>query len=554
MTSWPVQALLTTGLLCWAGTTVAEPTVGATTVLGPFTGEGAKLHPDNLSPHKIEYFGTDLGFTYEHKGQLQILFGDTMANGVGDPIEASTGRKFEDSFGSIDLSGWPDPSLITAENIPLIRLGQNPGSTEMAAINPGHAMEGFKTPVGGFSNGKQEFGLFFTFKPQACASDEDCLNSMQCDTGLGYFGPPASTDEGVTFGCVDSSSPLCKTETLVAAAESEMASSGFCVDRGSSVWADSPIGRTSAMGVKLLVGTRSAENPKIYTTDHEWITSRFMNIAARTVRNFEPGKRPGSATQNYLPADGSGAHPRVFLWGRPGFVGVKSTGRDLGLYFAYVDLPEGPGYHWDLNYFSGTDQSGQPMFSPDEGDAVAIDLDSSAAGVQATEVHDVVDQESIAWVEPLKKWVMFYGGGMVTLPIEPALPLCGVLQLFAGEECGQVVIGNGAFRMRTADFPWGPWSPPQDIIEAGDPAVAGSGQYGVGGMLRHPACTEPGCAPHTPAREANPMEYGFFYSANIIEQWTLPAGNGADIIWNASTWDPYRVILLRTRINTRHEP
>jgi len=44
------------------------------------------------------------------------------------------------------------------------------------------------------------------------------------------------------------------------------------------------------------------------------------------------------------------------------------------------------------------------------------------------------------------------------------------------------------------------------------------------------------------------VEYGWFYAANIIEQWTRPAGDGVDIIWNASTWDPYRVILLRTHI------
>jgi hypothetical protein len=43
-------------------------------------------------------------------------------------------------------------------------------------------------------------------------------------------------------------------------------------------------------------------------------------------------------------------------------------------------------------------------------------------------------------------------------------------------------------------------------------------------------------------------EYGFLYSANIIEQWTRPAGRAVDIYWNASTWDPYRVILLKTRI------
>ena len=68
-------------------------------------------------------------------------------------------------------------------------------------------------------------------------------------------------------------------------------------------------------------------------------------------------------------------------------------------------------------------------------------------------------------------------------------------------------------------------------------------------MLRHPACTVDGCAPHTKARDVNPNEYGFLYSANIIEQWIKPVGDGVDIIWNASTWDPYRVILLRTRID-----
>jgi hypothetical protein len=67
-------------------------------------------------------------------------------------------------------------------------------------------------------------------------------------------------------------------------------------------------------------------------------------------------------------------------------------------------------------------------------------------------------------------------------------------------------------------------------------------------MLNHPDCVQEGCAPKTDARDANRREYGFFYSANIIEQWTKAVDGGVDIIWNASTWDPYRVILLRTRI------
>ena len=43
-------------------------------------------------------------------------------------------------------------------------------------------------------------------------------------------------------------------------------------------------------------------------------------------------------------------------------------------------------------------------------------------------------------------------------------------------------------------------------------------------------------------------DYGWLYGANIIEEWSRPAGKGVDVIWIASTWDPYRVIMLRTRI------
>ena len=191
--------------------------------------------------------------------------------------------------------------------------------------------------------------------------------------------------------------------------------------------------------------------------------------------------------------------------------------------------------------------NGTARFSLQERDAEPLDLDSSRTGVQAEELHDISDQMSVAWVEPLGKWVMFYGGGLTRLPT-PVLKQCGVLELFVGAECTAVNMGNGAVRMRTADDPWGPWTPPQDVIAGGVPADGPIEQYGPGGALRHAACIEPTCAPHSDMFAYHPDEYGFFYSANIIEQWIRPAGNGVDILWNASTWDPYRVVLLRTHI------
>jgi hypothetical protein len=271
-----------------------------------------------------------------------------------------------------------------------------------------------------------------------------------------------------------------------------------------------------------------------------------VNPSVSTVRDFDPDR--GSGGQDYRPAQHGGGNSKVFVWGRPAFVGVAAHGRPAGSYFAYASLNEGPDNLGQLNFFSGLDENGNPGFSLNEADALALDLDSGAPGAQPQEVHDVVDQVSVAWIEPLGKWLMFYGGGMTTLPYPPYLPNCGVLEYFAGDECADVVIGEGAFYMRTADNPWGPWTPPRQLIAGGDPEVPGSGQYGPGGMLRHPACKEPTCAPHTAARDINPGEYGFFYAANIIEQWSHESDEGVAVIWNASTWDPYRVILLRTLI------
>jgi hypothetical protein len=266
-------------------------------------------------------------------------------------------------------------------------------------------------------------------------------------------------------------------------------------------------------------------------------------MTATTVEDFDPA---APADADYRPATEVGSGRRVFLWGRPGFIGVGANGRTLGLYFAYTDLPAGGDYEWRPRFFAGM-KDGKPAFSENEADAVPLDLDTTQAGDQPAEQHDMVQQMSVEWIEALGKWVMFYGGGIIDLP-SPPLPKCGVLELFTRSECDQAEMGNGAVRMRTADQPWGPWSPPQDVVAGGDPKVPGSGQYGPGGALNHPACTQDDCAPHTQTAFYHPDEYGFLYSANIIREWTVAKDGTVDLIWNASTWDPYRVALFRTSI------
>jgi len=517
------------------------PAVVSTEHLGPFAGVGADLHPDNVAPQRVEFYGTDLGFTYEHGGKLQILFGDSWAIENYAPIEASTGPRFDDAFGTIELDDWPDPAQIGRGNIPQIRLGQNPGTTEASAIDPGHLMDLGKTPMGGFSNGTREFGIFNIGKPRGCAADADCTNGLTCDAGLGFFGVPYSQQDNLTLGCREGA-PGCVGDTMADAAGAPVPATGFCIDDSSVLRGPRVSNLLSPIGIRVLVGLRDTGEPKRYVETRDWLTNKFMNVTVRTVARFDPA---GEAKPDFSPAPGAGGEARVFLWGRPGFVGVAANGRSLALYFAYVDLPAGPGFEWKPMYYAGS-ADGAAKFSPHESDAVPVDLDSTVAGMQPEEAIDIVNQMSVAWVEPLRKWVMFYGGGLTTLP-SPALPDCGVLQLFSGAECKDVKVGNGAVRMRSADDPWGPWTPPQDVITA-DPAEGPKGQFGPGGALRHVDCKAADCAPHSDIFVYHPDEYGFFYSANIIEQWIRPAGDGVDILWNLSTWDPYRVVLVRTRI------
>lgn len=529
-----------------SGTTVS---VGKTTVLGPFIGAGAKLAPSNVSPKRIRFYGTDLGWSYTFKGKVEFLFGDSIADERGDPIQPSTGGKWNDAFGSIDLAQWSDPSKISPHNIPRITIAEVPGTNQAAATNPGQPMGSFKTPVGGFTNGSRQFALFYPAKPLACRRDSDCGGGLSCEPGLGTFGAPWNSTVGATFACISGRPGCTSLSSAISKRSSGHSREGLCIDKTSSVWNHSASGSVAAVALKILVGIRSRRDPRNYKVFHVWLTNKFSNVAVRTVASFDPKYADDTVRQDYRPATSNGKKSRVFLWGRPGFVGDAAVGEPLGLYFAYVDMPANANSGWHVHYFAGLGRNGQPRFSSHQRDAVALDLNSTRPGVQSAEKYDVVNQMSISWVAPLKKWIMFYGGGMSTLPTK-SLPACGVLQVFVPAHCRKVAVGNGAIHMRSANYPWGPWSPPQTVIIGGDPAHRPlEYQYAPGGVLYNPACHATACVSgqRTPGLPAK--SYGFLYGADIIQQWTRPVGNGVDIIWNASTWDPYRVVLLRTRIN-----
>lgn len=526
---------------------LADPTPRDTKVIGPFVGHDAQFHPDNLEPKRIEFYGTDLGWTYVHAGKLVWVFGDTSADEAGKPIDGGDGQ-YDDTWGTLEISEWPDPARITSSNIPRLKLYANPGTTEVAGIRPGFPLEQFKTPIGAFSNGSREFGMFYTHKPTACRIDADCGTGFSCDTGLGWRGTRHDDPKLITFACPRGTAD-CKPDPLLDAKGAAVAGSGFCVDKKSSIAGQTPNGRVWSVRVKNVIGMRSTEDPRVYANTRDWTTNRFANAFLQPVQDFVPERGAGRAQQDYNIPSKPSANQRVFIFGRPGFLGINKVGRTLDLYVAYVDMPRDGNFKWEPNYYAGSDARGTPRFSRNESDAMAVDLDSTKPGVQPTEKIDVVNQQSVVWVEHLKKWVMFYAGGVANVPM-PSLEDCGLLQLFVGPECKDVVVGNGAVQMRTADDPWGPWTPPKEVISGGDPGARPvAGLYAPGGVLFHPECKGERCATRTHTPMLPPNDYGFLYAANIIGPWIKPVGKSVDVIWNASTWDPYRVILLRTRID-----
>jgi hypothetical protein len=540
----------------WAA---ADPVVGGSTVIGPFAGPGAALHSGNTSPYTIDFAGTDLGWSYVHDGDLRFLFGDTHATEAGAPVDPGyrpasghTAYTFDDAFGTVDLGSWNDPTAFSPTTIPTILLGQHATSSDAKAVNPGHWMDAFKTPSGGWSNGSREFAIFYTSKPQGCLTDSHCddhLSDLTCDQGLAFWNEEYYDQKSFTGVCVDGTFG-CLNDTMVNIFGWPIAGTGFCTDETSTMHDIDDAGRILSTGVKLRVGIRNTTDERQYDNTKEWLTNKFMNVAVTTVQDFVPANGSGSANQNYNVAASSGNTERVFLWGRPGYVGVNANNRNLGLYFAYVDMPTGSSFSWAVNYYTGT-SSGIPQFSSNESDAVALDLDSGTGGIQATEVHDIVALHNVVWIDHLDKWVMLYGGKLSTNPLAfGAFSTCGVLEFFVGaDDCQDVDQEDGAIYMRTADDPWGPWSPPQEFFNPGDPdASPPTGEYASGGILYHPDCSGSCVASYDHPGYDTDVEYGLLYAPNIIVPWIDAVGDDVDVIWNLSTWNPYGVVLLRTRI------
>jgi hypothetical protein len=189
--------------------------------------------------------------------------------------------------------------------------------------------------------------------------------------------------------------------------------------------------------------------------------------------------------------------PFVFMWGTGAY-------RRSDTYFAVVPVASfesGRG----TRYFAGLDSAGRPAWSEQESDAKPVVRDGTMGDV------------SVIWCAPLKVWLMTFDSR------PPAKP---------------------GIQFAYARTPWGPWSTPETIFHPlRDP--------GRGVFIHNPRASPPDnlVGPVIGQAQFDPQgTHGGAYAPYMVERWTKVHGNELTIYYVLSTWNPYVVVLMRSKL------
>jgi hypothetical protein len=344
--------------------------------------------------------------------------------------------------------------------------------------------------------------------------------------------------------------------------------------------------------VRLIAARVWPDRPSDYAVVVRFPTNKFQNVSTRTVRNFDP---EDPSKNDYRP----GNHT-LLMWGRASY--AEKGGAQTLPFLLYQSLADWRSGHrkWNPRFFAGYRKDGRPEWSERESDAEPIYgtssslLKTSGERLEWTEPEfDYVNQMTLSYVEPLGRWVMLYGGD------DPAFIVLDPGSSTAPDPV-HLQRSPGAVHFRVARHPWGratgnsPWS---DGFTSAEPVLTRreAAPYlacGDGGEKELPGCLKQG-DPNSPlslfrtlaslstklnvsgfadvtasclggaavmagqtALSGNPI--GRLYGANIIEEWTAqvkdtaaPGERAAEIYWNASTWNPYQVVLFKTELQVK---
>lgn len=213
--------------------------------------------------------------------------------------------------------------------------------------------------------------------------------------------------------------------------------------------------------------------------------SLLYTVSSEKFINIAPVVVEAEATPGLPIHSGRG----VLLWG-------SGTYRRSNPYLAFLSLEEVENPQ-ALRYFAGLDESGAPRWSAQEAEAIPL-FEQPCLG-----------EISVAWNPFLARWMMLYN-----CP-EPR-----------------------GINLRVAEQPWGPWSQPEVIFNP----VRDQGYC----HFMHVSWQTKTCdSVHDPGREnTNGGEYGPY----IIAPLTTGDDSGSTIYYTLSTWNPYNVMLMSSRI------
>jgi hypothetical protein len=219
---------------------------------------------------------------------------------------------------------------------------------------------------------------------------------------------------------------------------------------------------------------RSEDNGFSFAYICDFSTNRFINVSIVEVNAAEWAGLPDSQGDGLI-FFGSGEY------------------RKSRVYLAYQSTEdvEAPS---KVRYFSGLNNSNQPIWSIREADAVPL-FDQSLVG-----------ELSVVYYPTFGKWIMLYNN---------SLPR--------------------GINMRSADDPWGPWSDTQVIFHPWDDEGYGhfmhvSWEHAVMDSV------------HDPGRE---NEWGGEYGPYQFEELARVTNESITIYFTMSTWNPYTVVLMK---------
>jgi hypothetical protein len=156
-----------------------------------------------------------------------------------------------------------------------------------------------------------------------------------------------------------------------------------------------------------------------------------------------------------------------------------------------------------LRYFTGFDAMGNPLWSANEADAIAL-FDQPCVG-----------ELSVAWNKFIRRWVMLYN-------------------------CGS----PRGINFRTALQPWGPWSEPQVLFEPWNDRGYAHFMHASWTFRNYDTV-------HNPGRE---NVWGGEYGPYMFREHATGTDNRTTIYFTLSSWNPYVSVLMKTELAVTNVP